>query len=124
MAKIWLEIKYQRPYYRSNKGSKWWTLGQDWGSLARYRPNLGNFAWIWAIVLEFEPFCLDLGHIAWILAIWQNLGPNRSQRSQSPEDRAGGTDGRTDVHTDRQIPPVFYRTLSPLGPLPKNDVKK
>merc|ERR1711942_582190 len=28
----------------------------------------------------------------------------------------GGTYGRT----DGQIPPVFYRTSSPLGPLPKN----
>ena len=27
-------------------------------------------------------------------------------------------DRRTDVYTDGQIPPVFYRTLSPSGPLP------
>ena len=51
----------------------------------------------------------------------------------SPEDEAGGgqTDGRTDGRTDGcmyvhtyvrmnwQIPPVFYRTSSPSGPLPK-----
>ena len=30
------------------------------------------------------------------------------------------TDGRTDVRTDGQIPPVFYRTPSPSGPLPKS----
>ena len=29
------------------------------------------------------------------------------------------TDGRTDGRTDAQIPPVFYRTSSPSGPLPK-----
>ena len=23
-------------------------------------------------MLRFGPFCLDLGHIAWILAVWQN----------------------------------------------------
>ena len=27
------------------------------------------------------------------------------------------------VRTDVQIPPVFYRTSSPLGPLPKNRKK-
>ena len=60
-------------------------------------------------MLGFGPFCLDLGHIAWIWAIWQNMGQNRPQRRQSPEDGAGGTDIRT----------VFYRTSSPSGPLPK-----
>ena len=74
----------------------------------------------------FGLFRLDLGHIAWIWAIWQNLGQNRPQRRQSPEDGAGGT-GRTDVRTfgqtdgqtDGQISPVIYRTSSSLGPLPK-----
>ena len=48
-------------------------------------------------MLEFGPFCLDLGHIAWIWAILQNLGLNRPQRRQSPEDGpGGGTDGQTD----------------------------
>ena len=27
-------------------------------------------------MLGFGPFCLDLGHIAWIWAIWQNMGLN------------------------------------------------
>ena len=92
--------------------------------------DLGHFDWIWAVMLEFGPFCLVLGHIAWIWAILQNLGLNRPQRRQSPED--GGTDGRTDVRTDvrtdgrtdGQIPPVFYRTSSPSGPLPKKGRKK
>ena len=35
----------------------------------------------------------------------------------------GQTDGRTDERTDGQIPPVFYRTPSPLGPLPKKEKK-
>ena len=47
-------------------------------------------------MLGFGPFCLDLGHIAWIWAISQNLGQNGPQRRRSPEDGAGGMDGRTD----------------------------
>ena len=49
------------------------------------------------------------------------------QRRQIPENGVGG-DGRTDVRTygrtDGQIPPVFYRTSSPSGPLPKKEKKK
>ena len=29
--------------------------------------------------------------------------------------------GRTDIRTDVQIPPVFYRTSSPPGPMPKKE---
>ena len=32
----------------------------------------------------------------------------------------GGTNRRTDVRTN-ESPPVFYRTSSPLGPLPKKE---
>ena len=71
-----------------------------------FGPDLGHFAYIWAILLGFEPFCLDLGHIAWIWAIWQNLGQNRPQRRQSPEDGAGG-DGRIDGRTDGQTDSPF-----------------
>ena len=45
-------------------------------------------------MLGFGPFCLDLGHIAWILAIWQN--------------------GRTDGRTDGQIPRVL-QDFVPFG---------
>ena len=68
-------------------------------------------------MLGYEPFCLDLGHTAWIWAIWQNLGQNKPQRRRSPEGEAG----ETDIRTDGQISPVFYRTSSPLGPLPKRE---
>ena len=50
-------------------------------------------------MLGFGTFCLDLGHIAWIWAIWQNLGQNRPKRTQSPEEDKW-TDGRTDGRTD------------------------
>ena len=83
--------------------------------MMKVRTELGFSGQIWAIMLGFGPFCYDLGHIAWIWAIWQNLGPNRPQRRRSPEDGAGGTY----VRTYGQNPPVFYRTLSPSGPLPK-----
>ena len=84
--------------------------------------NVSASGLIWAIMLEFGPFCLDLGPISWIWSILQNLGLNRPQRRRSPEDGPGGdvrTDVRTDGRTDGQIPPVFYRTSSPSGPLPK-----
>ena len=105
------------------RGTLFWPLRPIlWPPIPRFWPDLGHFAWIWAIMLGFGPFCLDLGHIAWIWAIWQNLGQNRPQRRRSPEDGVGGTDERTYVRTDGRIPPVFYRTLSPLGPLPKKQI--
>ena len=68
-------------------------------------------------MLGFGPFCLDLDHIAWIWAILQNLGQNRPQMRQSPEDGAGGMDVCMDVRTDGQFPPCS------LGSLPKTDFK-
>ena len=65
--------------------------------------DLANFEQIWTTLLGFGPYSLDFG----------------PQRRRSPEDGAGGTDGRTYGRTDGQIPPVFYRTSSPLEPLPK-----
>ena len=50
-------------------------------------PDLGHFAWIWAIIHGFGPFGSDLGHVVWIRANWQNLGQNRPQkdgRTESP----------------------------------------
>ena len=71
-------------------------------------------------MLGFGPFCLDLGHIAWILAIWQNLGQNRPQRRRSLEDRAGG---RTYGCTDRF--PLSSTGLCPLrGRCPKGRKKE
>ena len=67
-------------------------------------------------MLGFGPFCLDLGHIAWIWAIWQNLGQNRPQRRRSPEDGAGGTFGRTDVRTyGRTDSPCVLQDFVPFG---------
>ena len=76
--------------------------------------------WIWAIMLGFGPFCLDLGHIAWIWAFWQNLGQNRLQSRRSPEDGAGGTYGRTDVRTYRRTDgwtdsPCVLQDFVPFG---------
>ena len=68
-------------------------------------------------MLEFGPFCLDLGHIAWIWAILQNLGLNRPQRRRSPEGGAGGgTDGRTYGRTDgRTDSPCVLQDFVPFG---------
>ena len=46
-----------------------------------------------------------------------NLRPERPDlRSEGPD--GGGTNKRTNKRTN-ESPPVFYRTLSPSGPLPK-----
>ena len=41
-------------------------------------------------------FCLDLGHIAWIWAIWQNLGQNRPKGDKALRIGQGGMGGHTD----------------------------
>ena len=71
--------------------------------------NVSASGLIWAIMLEFGPFCLDLGPMSWIWSILQNLGLNRPQRRRSPEDGPGG-DVRTDVRTDGR---TYGRTDSP-----------
>ena len=43
-------------------------------------------------------------------------GPAPKRPGLASEGPMGGMDGRTDVRTDVQIPPVFYRTLS--APVP------
>ena len=67
-----------------------------WARIGVFWPDLGHFAWIWAIMLGFGPLCLDLGYIAWIWAIWQNLGQNRPQNDKALRMGQGGTDVRTD----------------------------
>ena len=97
-------------------------MGQNGGLQARievFQPDLGHFAWIWAIMLGLGLFCSALGHIAWIWAIWQNSGQNRPQRRQSPENRAK-RDIWTYVRMDGQISPVFYWTSSTSWLLPNN----
>ena len=78
MAQVRLEYRCQRP--------KWWTLGQTWPLFL----DLGNFAEIWGILLGFQPFCWNFSRIAWILAIWSDLGHSGPQRRYSPVDRVGG----------------------------------
>ena len=56
----------------------------------------------------------------------------RPERADFRSERAWGgidrwTDGRNDEQTDgmtNESPPVFYRTSSPSGPLPKNQSPK
>ena len=65
---------------------------------------MAHFGWIWAILLGFGPYSLDLGP----------KGDEALKMGQR------GTYGRT----DGQIPPVFYRTSSPSGALPKRASEK
>ena len=82
------------------------------------RPEVGFSGKIGAILLGFGPICLDLGHFAKIWAILHGFGlfgriwvtGNKALRM-----------GQEDSWTDGQNPPVFYRTSSPLGPLPKSN---
>ena len=49
-----------------------------------------------------------------------DLRPERPDLRPEGSDEGGGlTNERTDGRTN-ESPPVFYRTSSPLGPLPKN----
>ena len=84
--------------------------------MTEFRPKFRFFSQIRPILPGFEPICWELGHFAWIWAILLGFGP---QRRQSPEDGAGGG---MDVRTDGKMPPVFYRTSSRSGPLPKKAV--
>ena len=89
------------------------------------RPEFRFSSQIWPILPGLRPFCLDLVHFSWIWAILLGFGPyslDLGPKGDKAEGGAGGgrTYGRTDVRTDGQIPPVFYRTLSPLGPLPRS----
>ena len=70
-------------------------------------------------MLECGAFCLDLGHIAWIWAIWQNLGQNRPQRGQSPEDGVGGMYGCMDGQTDS---PCVLQDFVPFGAAAQKDI--
>ena len=75
------------------------------------RPELGFSGKIWAILLEFGLFS----------RIWVRRGP-KGDKALWMGRGDGCTDGWMYVHTDGQIPPVFYRTSSPSGPLPKKIV--
>ena len=72
------------PKSGQNLGIRGHNIGQIRGQNGEFQVKIGfssqifsYFAWILAIMLGFGPFCSDLGHIAWIWAIWQNLGQNR-----------------------------------------------
>ena len=71
-------------------------------------------------MLRFGPYCLDLSYLAEFRSEW-------APKEKRPRGWGGRTDGRTYVRTDGwtdgQIPPVFYRTSSPSGPLPKKKKK-
>ena len=64
---------------------------------------------------------MPLRGLGWPLrSLSQPLG-SLSQPLRSLRGGTDGRDGRTDGRTDVQIPPVFYRTSSPPGPLPKKE---
>ena len=65
--------------------------------MIKLRPEFRFSSQIWPILLGVRPYKLD-------------VGPNGVEQ---------GGDGWTDVCMDVQIPPVFYRTSSPSGPLSK-----
>ena len=64
---------------------------------------------MWSERLDLKPEKLDLRPER------LDLGPEKLDMRGLVK---GGTNGRTDVRTNKS-PPVFYRTSSPSGPLPK-----
>ena len=76
--------------------------------MIEFRPEFRFSSQIRTILLGFGLFSLDFGLNS------LDLGPKGDEALRM--ELGGGTD----VRTDGQIPPVFYRTLSPSGPLPKN----
>ena len=62
--------------------------------------------------LDLRPERLDLGTER------LDLRPERLDLRPEGPDEGGGTDKRTNEQTN-ESPPVFYRTSSPSGPLPK-----
>ena len=86
-------------------------MGQNDGPKA----SIGVSGYIWAILLEFRPFCLDLGHFAKIWAIllgfgriWVRISPKGDEAL-----RMGlGGDVRTYVRTDS---PCVLEDFVPFG---------
>ena len=91
-----------------------------------FRPEFRFSSQIWPILPGLEPICLNLAHFGWIWAIFLGFGPYSLDLGPKGDEAlrlgrgGGGTYVRTDGRTDGQIPPVFYRTSSPSGPLPKS----
>ena len=82
--------------------------------------NLSLQAGSWASKLRFKPWEWDLSLEARIWA-WR-LGFEPGGWDLSPEAKGERTDKQTNERMNEQTnqsPPVFYRTSSPLGPLPK-----
>ena len=90
------------------------------------RPEFRFSSQIRPILPGLRPFCLDLANFGRIWTILLGFGPYSLDLGPKGDEAEGGVggDGRTDVRTygrtDGQIPPVFYRTSSPSGPLPKS----
>ena len=91
-----------------------------------FRPEFRFSSQIWPILPGLEPICLNLAHFGWIWAIFLGFGPYSLDLGPKGDKALrmglGGTycvstdgrmDGRTDGWKDGQIPPMFYRTLSP-----------
>ena len=89
------------------------------------RPEFRFSSQIRPILPGLRPFCLDLANFGRIWTILLGFGPYSFDLGPKGDGAEGGLGGGTDVwtygRTDGQIPPVFYRTLSPSGPLPKKE---
>ena len=104
------QIKAKWPKFKQNapnlaRKPQFWPEVYQFGPLDLYCDH------ILAILLGFGPFCLDLGHYAWIWTILLRFGPYCSDLGCLAKQMDGRTDGRTDS-------PVFYRNLFPLGMMP------
>ena len=83
-----------------------------------FRPEFRFSSQIWPILPGLEPICLNLAHFGWIWAIFLGFGPYSLDLGPKGDEALKMGQGGTDGWRDGQIPPVFYRTSSPLGLLP------
>ena len=81
------------------------------------RPEFRFSSQIWPILPGLGPFCLELAHFGWILAILLGFGPySLDLGPQGDEALRVGRGGRTYVRTDgRTDPPCVLQDFVPFG---------
>ena len=91
-------------------GSGLWFLDSD--KILPFSLNLGHYALIWAILLWFGPYCLDLSYLAEFRSEWAPRMGGTYVRTYVRT--YGRTYGRTDVRTDVRTYGRTYGILPPV----------